>query len=237
MTDSQPTAGEKPRSLRAAPFLHALLQTILLASPLAEAAADVEPKTRHEAPLYELEDQRDSTLVFDVGLGRTSRIAIADERIAALVADKTALSVKTDARTGEVYVIPLVEGDLTAYVSTAGGETIALLLRASSEHPPRNLVLRRRSAPQADDEARKDTRSALALAPLPSPDVEAAAKRVLKAMALDRPDDSLMRRHACPNPSPALAAALVKLAALTKPGSAASGASSASSSTRSIPNA
>lgn len=179
-----------------------------------QAKAEDQPEIVRSS-LYELEDHAASTLVFDVGLGRTTRIAIADDRIAAMVADKTAVSMKTDARTGEIYVIPLVEGDITAYVATAGGTTIPLVLRSASANAARNLVLKRRTPGRAANEgAKKDTRSAAALEPLPSPDIEAAAKQVLKSIAMNRPDGALMKRHACPSPTPSAAAALVKLAEL-----------------------
>lgn len=181
-----------------------------------------------------------SPLVFEVGTGATTRIAIVDDRIRMLIGDQRAMSVKTDSQTGEVYVIPLVEGPLSVFVTTVTGTTIPLILQSSVSAAPGNLVLRRsagfaqgttngvngphdrtgvrnnpRSSSDADMSALKDTRSSLALAPLTAPDVETAAKKVLVAIAKDEPNTTLMKRLACPAATPTLTGTLVKLAGLS----------------------
>lgn len=162
-------------------------------------------------------------LVFEVALNGTTRIALVDERITALIGDSRAMSVQSDPKSGEVYVIPTVEGDLSVFLTTQSGTTVPLVLRSTASAPPGNLVLKRRAPGAGASGAagarpatgvEKDTRSSAALAPLTAPDVENAAKKVLTAIAKEEPSGTLMKRLACPEISPAVAAAQVKLAAL-----------------------
>ncbi len=162
-------------------------------------------------------------LVFEVALNGTTRIALVDERITALIGDSRAMSVQSDPKSGEVYVIPTVEGDLSVFLTTQSGTTVPLVLRSTVSAPPGNLVLKRRAPGAGASGAagarpatgvEKDTRSSAALAPLTAPDVENAAKKVLTAIAKEEPSGTLMKRLACPEISPAVAAAQVKLAAL-----------------------
>lgn len=204
--------------LVSAPALHAApaAQTV----PTAYDAPSGAPGSADGA--YVLESTAEP-LVFEVALNGTTRIALVDERITALIGDSRAMSVQSDPKSGEVYVIPTVEGDLSVFLTTQSGTTVPLVLRSTASAPPGNLVLKRRAPGAGASGAagarpatgvEKDTRSSAALAPLTAPDVENAAKKVLTAIAKEEPSGTLMKRLACPEISPAVAAAQVKLAPL-----------------------
>lgn len=188
----------------------AALLPLLAALPAAHAA---EPASVPK-PTFERAPESAAPLTFEISSTRTSRIAIEGRRIVSAVFSQDEAEIKTDERTGQIYVLPKIEGPISIYLTTDAGETAALLLEAHAEAAPQNLLLRRREAP-ASARVGEDVRLPDRLPPMPAADFEAALKRLAKAVSLGVELPDVMKRSVCPAPSPSLEAALERLQRLS----------------------
>lgn len=209
---AHPLRGRRPLGL---PGLSDLSSAILAASAsllalCAPAAGAAAAASAAAAPAFERAPESASPLKFEISSQRTSRVAIEDRRIESAVFSQDEAEIKTDERTGQLYVLPKIEGPISIYLTTDAGETAALLLEARADAAPQNLLLRRRAAP-ASARVGEDARQPARLPPMPAADYEEALKRFAKAAALGAELPDVMKRSVCPAPSASLEAALERL--------------------------
>lgn len=174
-------------------------------------------------------------LRFPISAQHASRIAFTgDERIESAIWDQQDLDLKTDTTAGQIFVRPKREGEIVLYVTTASGETAAIVLDAGLERSPQNILLERADATRASKLSTEaaastgtsadspdalegmpmtggDPRPASMLAPSPAPEFVSSVKRFVRHATLREEAPDIMKRSACPKPTRSLSAALVKL--------------------------
>ncbi len=192
------------------PLLAATLSTLLAAQSAPAPAASVRGAPAQASPWVRAPGSAE-VLSYEIPFAKTSRIAVADERIESAVFDRSLVSVQTDSRLGQIFVEPLAPGDASIYLTTESGATIALVVTAVDGADPQNIVLTRRpgAAPSGTD-----NRSARMLRPLPVSDYESGVKRLVRQMIRGEESPDVMRRGACPRASASLAESLRRLSAL-----------------------
>lgn len=186
-----------------------LLPGLLAASFLNEAEAR-DPAPQAEAPYFRTEASR-RMLRYDVPAGKTSRIAVQEDRIVSAVYDRALLSIQTNSQLGELYVQPHMAGEAAVYLSTESGNSISILLNAEDDMDPQTIILSK--SPGAIPVG-TDTRSPRMLAPMPAADYEAAVKRIIRQAVLNEETPDVMKRGACPKPSVSLQGAITALGML-----------------------
>lgn len=157
-------------------------------------------------------DEASRSLTFEVPPGKTSRLAVAGDRITSAVYDQMSLDVKTESTLGQLFVLPIVAGEAALYVTTESGASIPVILEVTEDANPQNIVLTRSGA---NLPAGTDTRSPRILAPLPVSDYVSAVKYLVRHALLELETPDVLRRGACPQPSNAVTNALLELSALT----------------------
>lgn len=182
----------------------------LLAQSFLDSAEAREPAPQAEAPYFRTEASR-RMLRYDVPAGKTSRIAVQEDRIVSAVYDRALLSIQTNSQLGELYVQPHMAGEAAVYLSTESGNSISILLNAEEDMDPQTIILSKSPGAFA---VGTDTRSPRMLAPMPAADYEAAVKRIIRQAVLNEETPDVMKRGACPKPSVSLETAILALQSL-----------------------
>lgn len=195
--------GKRPAAGTTILILFSGLFSGLFAASIFEPAEAAEPAPGTLTPYYRTEASR-QMLRYDVPAGKTSRIAVAEDRIVSAVYDRALLSIQTNSSLGEIYVQPHIPGEAAVYLSTESGSSISLILNAEEALDPQTIILSK--SPGALPVG-TDTRTPRMLAPMPASDYEAALKRIIRQAVLDEETPDVMKRGACPKPSASLSAA------------------------------